>query len=154
MRQKCVLVCQSSNQRKFCFLQVNLVPGEKPSDPYTTVCNRVIEQVLKDCEDPNDEVSLFVCLCLVYNHCCVTKSSFRPDDSSGPEIILRQHVCHGHTIDNLYNIDDTFLWIRFVCKPKKKSTRGLSSFCWNLRSVVGMLVCISSGKVSTLFFYS
>ncbi|EKX54674.1 RNA polymerase, single subunit, mitochondrial [Guillardia theta CCMP2712] len=43
--------------------QVNLVPGEKPSDPYTTVCNRVLEALDMDLRDPSSadhEVSKLV----------------------------------------------------------------------------------------------
>lgn len=43
--------------------QVNLTPGAKPSDPYTTVCNRVIQVVKKDIDDqtsPYHEVAKLV----------------------------------------------------------------------------------------------
>jgi hypothetical protein len=47
---------------------VNLVPGEKPSDPYTTVCNRVIEKVAEDVNSDDPAVCIRVHL---YVHICV-----------------------------------------------------------------------------------
>lgn len=35
-------------------MQVNLIPGAKPSDPYTTVCERVIRGVERDAGDPSN----------------------------------------------------------------------------------------------------
>mmetsp|Transcript_39966 Transcript_39966/g.96398 ORF Transcript_39966/g.96398 Transcript_39966/m.96398 type:complete len:452 (+) Transcript_39966:185-1540(+) len=36
--------------------QVNLVPGEKPSDPYTTVMKRVVALVEEDCESEDEDI--------------------------------------------------------------------------------------------------